>query len=58
MLPEIMVIESGEMSKQVISSEWPLKVVMHVRIFGSQTFTLVSREPEDTILEFFVMQEH
>jgi hypothetical protein len=46
MLPETTVCESGDISTHVIYSLWPLKVMLQAFILGSQTFTLVSRDPD------------
>ena len=51
-LPEAIIRESGEMSKQVTYSVCPLKVVRHVFILGSHTLTLVSIDPDTNSLLF------
>jgi hypothetical protein len=58
MLPETTVEESGERSKHVIYSLWPLKVMTHYFARGSHSFTFVSRDPEIKYRAFLIMAEH
>jgi hypothetical protein len=57
MLPETTVEESGEMSRQVICSVWPLKVRTQDFTRGSQSFRFVSSDPETRYFEDLVKEE-
>jgi len=57
MLPETMVEESEEMSKHVICSLWPLNVTTQFFARGSQTLTLVSRDPDTRYRAFLIRAE-
>jgi hypothetical protein len=58
MQPDTIVMESGEISKQVISSWCPFKVIVQLFIRGSQTLMLVSKEPDTTYFKFLIIVEH
>ena len=54
LLPETIILESGEMSSAVISYEWALKVLTQDRVRKSHILTFVSTAPETTTFMFGV----